>query len=642
MAPIKSTTSSPTPIPTATPAPAKPVAPAPKPAAPGEVHHWTKDGYIDFKAKDGMPSTIKLPDGDTVTVKRLSLPGGGHAYSIKGGKHDQLAVPTGGGTWAFFRPANGGTATLMGPRGEGYVPVSNQNTSIGRTMLERAFVDAVDIAKGRQDAMPTSLADKAAAQKKLDVARAPDAAKSVDDLMKSTSATRAKVESATQKVAKAVDRLPIALEKGVVVAQRNKAQNNEVTFELAPKPAGMSDKEYDKLKAEFGPKLADFTNTTRIAERELSGVQGVRRQNAAALFEQIHSGPFIAHLESLPPAQRMEKLNAVATSLAGTPEGRMLADDLLGRRHGQETKDLGRLTPESALGRAAFKDVMADPKARAQLTGLALNLSSQMTTRYGRGEALSRAAEVAAGRVLTEGERLAAYKAGDLTPEALAGPGAKPFDQYGDLSQLFAVFGESLEPAAITNGTTLNKSGLGHSATAAKVGAAAVATFQFMRGLNDIASNGLSYERARDTVEDMARQTGAWANVLAKDGSTFAKVGKIAGTASDAIGFIKDVGELLKASETARYDKFVNAYAGGLILVGGLVGGPFGLAAALVGTGVKLLAPKKSEEYVEARETLKEATKSTAEIEAEKRAEAAKQAAHNARVEKKVWRGTRF
>ena len=113
---------------------------------------------------------------------------------------------------------------------------------------------------------------------------------------------------------------------------------------------------------------------------------------------------------------------------------------------------------------------------------------------------------------------------------------------------------------------------------------------------------------------------GSWAGYVGKAGSRLEKLGKGMGLASDLIGFAKDFHGMASAkSPELKYDKFVSTYASALIVAGGALSSvtPWGIAAQVVGLGIKLLREETSEAYDASYGTLKEATKTPAERAAE-------------------------
>jgi hypothetical protein len=394
-----------------------------------------------------------------------------------------------------------------------------------------------------------------------------------------------------------LDTLGPALNEGVIVPVRG--DQGRLRFEIAQRP-GMKASEREKLEAKFGEPLKQLAHAARGVERELTQAQARREASAAELVKQVNDPTFVAYLTTLPPAERVGRLNRVAAEVAGTKAGQQLADDLINFSATRANPAMGLLTPKSAMGRAAFDGVYSDPAAVTELKGLALNLSGHLSGN--RGEAMRRLAEISLGRPLTKAEgkaasELARAKPEQLTPEALkSGNG---FDQYGDVSDLLAAFGEG----------TQDSPALSHRMNA---GAAVVASFQLMRSLSDLAKDGPSLSGAVDVSEDLTRSVGAWAELAAVEGSTFQKVGKGLGLASDVIGLAKDLYDWSQAeSPEKKYDGFVNSYASALIIAGTLAASvtPWGVAAQVAGLLVKLGRSETSDAYEASYRRLKQATR---------------------------------
>ncbi len=560
-----------------------------------------KDGYLDFSYKPldagrgQMPTRIKLADGTVATAKEVELVNGQKAFLIKNGQREVLAVPLGngsGGAMRYFVPQDGASLMTMKPSHAWAMDPSN---NLGALFQRATFL------ANRGDPPVTSPADLASAKKARDIKASAGVAKQVDNLAATSVAAKGKVAEASAKVAAAMKDLQPALRDGTIINRPN--AKGEVTFEIA-RPAEMSSSEHAKLVEKFGDRLDNLTSSARVVEREMNRASALREGNAADLMANVNSGPFLASLEQLPPAARMKKINEISAQVAGTRAGAQLADDLFGKHPGKEGKSMGVLTPSTELGKLIFKDVYKDPAAMDQLKGLSANLSPQFPG--DKREATDRLFEVALGRNLTPAEMHASFDLAFAKPEQLeTGQG---FDKFGDVTDLLSSLGETAE-----RGKNAKLKGAGNS------GAAIFGTFQLMRGLADLGKDP-SFSTAVTATEDAARAAGAWAGWLAKEGSAFQKVGKTLGIASDVIGLVKDLhGMATASSPDKKYDGFVNSYASALIIAGTLASSvtPWGIAAQVVGLGVKLLRPETSDAYDNAHKTLKQVTKTQAEKDAE-------------------------
>lgn len=561
-----------------------------------------KDGYLDFSYKQldagrgQMPTQIKLADGSFATAKEVEMLNGQKAFLVKNGQNEVLAVPmgkgSGGGMYYFTPDRQGGQPMTSKPQ--------HSWSRVDDSKLGAIFQRATGLAN-RGDPPVTSPADLAAAKKTRDVQASAQVAKQVDNLAAASVAAKAKVAQASANMAAALKDLEPAFNDGTIINRPN--ANGEVTFEIAKK-AGMTGSEHEKLVDKFGGRLDTLTSSARIVERESKRAGALREGNASQLLANVNSGPFLASLEKLPPAERMKKVNEIAAQIAGTKAGAQMADELFGRRPGQGDKSMGVLTPSTELGKLIFKDVYKDPKAVDQLKGLAANLSPQFPGI--KREALDRLFEVSLGRQMTSAEMSASFQLAFAEPEQL--DTGKGFDKFGDVTDLLSSLGETAE-----RGKNAKLKGVGNA------GAAVFGTFQLMRGLADLAKSP-SAGTAITATEDAARAAGAWAGWLAKEGSAFQKVGKTLGIASDVIGLVKDLHSMATASSPEKkYDGFVNSYASALIIAGTLASSatPWGIAAQVVGLGVKLLRPETSDAYDASHKTLKEVTKTQAEKDAE-------------------------
>lgn len=410
---------------------------------------------------------------------------------------------------------------------------------------------------------------------------------------------REKVAKASGKMAKLLHTLGPALNEGVVVPVRG--PQGRLRFEIARLP-GMKESEHQKLEEKFGEPLRQLAHAARGVERELGQANARREAGAAELVKQVNDPTFVAYLKTLPPAERLGKVNGVAAQVAGTKAGQQLADELLDFAATRQGPTMGLLTPSTPLGKTLFDGVYSDPAAVTQLKGLALNLAGHLSGNG--GEAMRRLAVISLGRPLTKGEERAASQLARATPEQLSPEGLEHpegFDQYGDVTSLLSAFGEGAE-AHVPEGT-VNKF---------HAGAVVVGTFQLMRSLSELAEKGPTVAGAVDVSEDLSRSVGAWAAVTAEHGSAFAAVGRKLSLASDVIGLAKDLHEWSKAaSPEKKYDGFVNSYASALIVAGSIAASvtPWGVAAQVVGLGIKLVRPETSDRYDASYRRLKQATR---------------------------------
>lgn len=410
---------------------------------------------------------------------------------------------------------------------------------------------------------------------------------------------RAKLGKASVKLAGLLQKIGPALNEGVIVPVRG--PNDRLRFEIA-KPPGMKASEHAKLEEKFGGALRDLALSTRSVEREITQAKSRREAGAADLVKQVNDPAFVAYLKTLPPAERLGKLNAVAAQVAGTPAGQQLADQLLDFAATRQSPSMGLLTPSTALGKTLFDGVYSDPAAVTQLKGLAVNLAGHLSGTS--GEAMQRMAVIALGRPLTKAEAAAATELAHAKPEQLSPEGvehAGGFHQYGDVTALLSALGEGAHEAGSHGGVT-----------ALRAGAAVVGTFQLIRSLSEMQEHGPTVEGGVEVGEDLARSVGAWAELTAEHGSTFEAVGKKLTVASEVIALGKSLHEWHKAaSPEKKYDGFVNSYASALVVAGVMASSvtPWGVAAQVVGLGIKLFRPQTSDAYDDSYRQLKRATR---------------------------------
>jgi len=612
------------------PAPPPPAATPPPPTGgeskPGKLKTWVdtqnplvpKDGYleIDYKkmtdpntgASPLVPTRIELANGKYATVKTATLSDQGRtrAYVVSApGQPDVLAVPLGPGSGGAFRfyVATPGANDKMTLDGRSWSLTDWMSPPTGHLFqLASSFVN-------RGDPPVTSPADLAAQKKARDRGAAAGVAKQVDALQKQTVAAKAQLAQASATMAKELQFLMPAINDGTVRVDRD--GQGRIRFEIAQNPS-MKPGERLKLEEHFGDRLANLTASARVVEKHQQRAAAMREQSAAELVQQVNSGPFIAHLESLKPAERMAKMKEIAAQVVGTRAGAQLASDLFEYDYNRRDASMGNLTPKTELGKMLFKDVYKDPAAWNELKGVALHLAPHMPgDRYGATERLF---EINLGRKLEPNEVSAAFKITNASPQELEQPGL--LDKSGDVSSMLAALGDGAEKVAERGGKLAR--GAQISETSLKAGAAVVGTFQLTRGIYELAKDP-TLGNAVNVTEDATRAVGAWASWLGKT-KAHEHLGKVLGTTSDVIGLMKDLHGLATAkSPEKKYDKFVSSYASALIVAGGLAASvtPWGIAAQVVGLGVKLFREETSDAYDKAYGTLKNATKTDAERAAE-------------------------
>lgn len=593
-----------------------------------------KDGYVSVTAaaelvqgNGGRPGErwerrTKYPEridlGNGKTLRAVPDENGAGALIVKMGSKE-LRAEWKDGAWEWrSRSRSGSHGDLMDGKGGFWASMSVANKDEW-TMI-KAFEAGAKVAQGSTGRFASFGAfDPTTQQLFRDQAidaQIPGVRKQLDALASSTVKEGEWVKSAAEGLAMSQKWIAPALEKGYLKLEPSPDGGLSLQLNRAP---GMSNGEWRKLQEEFGPKVAEYEKQLQSDHSWLSTNVSSKERSARELVSTFFEPAYQKYLSTLPPHERIAEVTRISEAVKGTAAGTSLADSLFSPNELQADHQ-GNLVPSSAFGKMVLEGAWSTPEGREQLRELSLSMVPQMS---GRGEdAFVRMFEVMRGKAVSPQQDAALRVLHDVTSpkefdELLNPPKGAPsqfLQQAGDLSDLLSELGGA-------NGTEkLRKAGAGLTGSTtealAKVmdsparnlarGAHAVALFQVARSTRDLFTKGVSVDTTASFAEDATRAIGTWGAIAEAAGKTgfITKLGKVAGPVSDFIGLVNDM-RRDASSDDGRYRNGVHVGASALILVGGLAGGPVGVAGVLVGLGVKLLYNRTSDSFEEQHAALK-------------------------------------
>ncbi|MFT3707392.1 MAG: hypothetical protein QM817_06960 [Archangium sp.] len=591
----------------------------------GEQLTWMGDKNLQGVGKDGYVTVTVAPtlniieNGGTTKIQyasKIDLGNGksvttdkgpdGNLY-VKFGKETLRAEKVVGG-WAFFKEVKSGQqGDVIGHDGKIWRPI-NVATKEQMTMIT-AFREGATMAQNFSGRLDPGT-EQVFRDRAIDAA-IPGARKQLETLSKDAATWNGFAKSSADWIATNQKWLAPAVQGGHVKMTQN--PDGSVSLELNRAP-GMRDSEWKKIQDEFGPKVKQFGERLSKDQQWFSTELSIRDRAATGALETFRGPSFQKYLSTLSPRERLDEVTRLSQALKGTSAGVSLANELMGPDAFKVVN--GKLEPANDLAKTVFGNART-PEAREAMQMLALSAGPQLS--MSGADTLARTFEVLRGEPLTARQREGVEALHNIkTPKeftALVDPDPKSppsvLDKAGDVSDLLAELGGA--SAAEKLGSSTNRvAQAGKSAfdgprgQALTAGSAFVATFQVYNSTKDLIQKGVTVDTAAAFAEDATRAVGTWGSVMEMMGKTgwLSKAGKVAGPVSDAIGLINDMRRDSSSSEGA-YRNNVHVGASALILAGGLVGGPVGVAGVLVGLGVKLFFNRTSESYEEAHGTLK-------------------------------------
>ncbi len=583
--------------------------PAPKTAAekPQYVDYqgsnvWLpRDGYLGFDVAqvkgDKFPSRLKLGDGRTATVERTK----DGEYLIKAGKLQLLAVPGSDGRLSFVEPRPKGTfEQAKGDviRADGSV-VRPLQTAEQRD-LAKLFSSAMQVAKGIRAVHLDPRIEQAVTDAQL-LAQYTPTKKQAEALGAATARARDGALESTKALSETFDQLRPAIESGLVKIETDAEGYTRLALQ---RPEHLGDGEWQKLQAEFGPRLAHAEESVHVIEGNLRFDASARDEQAQRLFENLHRPEVQKYLSLLPPAQRIAEFNALVAPLAGTRYGEQLAKDLFGKGESWYPKAdaNGVLHPKPGLAAEVLKGAYDSPESTEALHGLAMSLAPHLAGT--EAEAAERMIEVSLGHPLDAEERQAAHELSAAhTPEALkqvlesSGKAAEILGKLGTLALKAAEKGSGAaahgaEAAAELHAAKGPLAGMGKVAAS---GAAVLALFNLAHAIHAGGEHHWSKTAKAEVASAGALALGSSAEMLHALGvhkKWLEVAGKGLGLASSAIDLGVDVLALGGArSPQEKRDKLLKAGASALVVGGTLVGGPVAAGVAIGALAFKIAAP---------------------------------------------------
>lgn len=571
-----------------------------------------------WEVRTKYPEKIDLGNGKTLCAE--PDPNGAGALIVKLGTKELRAEWKGGGWEWRERSRAGATGDLADGKGGFWKSVHAANKEEW-TMI-KTFEAGAKVAQGSTGRFASfGNYDPSTEQLFRDQAidaQIPGVRKQLDALAASTAKQGEWVNNAAESLAHSQQWIGPALQKGHLTLQPTDDGGLALRLNRAP---GMSNGEWQKLQAEFGPKVAKYEKELQADHSWLASNMSAKEHSARELVSTFFEPAYQKYLSTLPPRERLAEVTRISETVKGTAAGTSLADALFSPNELPADRQ-GNLTPSSQFGKTVLEGAWSTPEGREQLRELTLSMVPQLS---GPSEAtFVRMFEVMRGQTVSPQQASALGALHDITSpkefDTLLKPekGASPqlLQQAGDISDLLSELGsangtEKLRKAgAMLGGPTsdaIAKTLDGPARTFTR-GAHAVALFQVARSTRDLFTKGPTVDTTASFAEDATRALGTWGAIAEAAGKTgfITKLGKVAGPVSDLIGLVNDM-RRTASSDEGRYDNGVHVGASALILAGGLAGGPVGVAGVLVGLGVKFLYSRTSESFEDQHGSLKRA-----------------------------------
>jgi hypothetical protein len=526
------------------------------------------------------------------------------------GGRELRAELTGSGWEWRERSRSGKNGDLLDGKGGFWTPLTMASKE--QWVMVKAFEAGAMLARGAEGRFdPTTEAqfrDQA-----LD-AQIPQVRSTIDTLAKEAKSLDEWVHSAVRSFADSKAWLEPAFRSGVL--EMKPEADGTVNLRLKRLP-GMTDAEWRRLETAFGPKVAQYEKQLQSDQSWLGTRLSMRERSADQLVRKVFEPAYQRFLAGLPSHERLAEMTRIAQAVRGTSAATRLAETLFSER-ALKADASGILAPATDFSKLVLDGAWSSESGRLALSELALSLGSQLP-RSG-AQSLERVVEVMLGRELKPSERvlvseLHAVKSPQafqalLKPDSNSPPSV--LQKAGDLSDLLTELGTMSGAKKLGKATSPTVRAVadafdGTPAQRLTTGAHFLALFQLYNSSKDLLEKGASVDTAASFAEDLTRAVGTWgaiAEVAGKGSGLAARVGRVAGPISDAIGLVNDIRREASTAD-GRYKKQLHVGASGLILAGGLAGGPVGVAGVLVGLGVKLLVNRNSESFEASYETLR-------------------------------------